>query len=107
MMDFDALSKEELKHFLKVALSSNQELKSDIDSLNDKVSELERIIELPITPFCIVCHKIMARHCRVCNRRVVASPDFSDRVVGKGRLGVRLLSQCQQMLYEKPPLASV
>ena len=44
-MDFDALSKEELIRLFKSALSSNKELKSDIDSLTGKVSELERIIE--------------------------------------------------------------
>ena len=171
MMDFDALSKEELIRLLKSALSSNKQLKSDIDSLTGKVSELERIIErlmggpppppvpkpkpalpafvkpnvkrkpleerkkrpqgfarkkqepthteihfpktcsccnrklsggwlhatreiieLPITPVRIIHHMIMARRCGVCNRREVASPDFSEMVVGKGRLGVRLLS---------------
>lgn len=171
MMDFNALSIEELKQLLKAALSLNLELKSDIDSLNDKISELERIIErlmggppsppaqktkpalpefvkanvkkkplearkkrphgfartkqeltgaeehfpktcsrcnrkltggwehatreiieLPSAPVDIIHHKIMARHCGVCNRREVASPDFSQMVVGKGRLGVRLMS---------------
>ena len=53
---------------------------------------VREIIELPTEPVRIIHYNIMARHCGVCGRREVASPDFSDQVVGKGRLGVRLVS---------------
>ena len=50
------------------------------------------VIELPTEPIRIIEHKIMARHCGVCGKREVATPDLSDSVIGQGRLGVRLMS---------------
>ena len=53
---------------------------------------VREVIELPTMPVEVIHHQIMARHCGVCNRREVAEWDLSEQVVGKSRLGVRLMS---------------
>jgi len=53
---------------------------------------VREVIELPETPVQVIHHHLFARHCGVCQRREVASPDLSAEVVGKSRLGVRLMS---------------
>lgn len=56
------------------------------------VHRTREVIELPATPIRVIQHKIMGRHCGVCGKRQVASPDLSDSVIGKSRLGVGLMS---------------
>lgn len=51
-----------------------------------------QVIEIPIAPVEVIEHRIMARHCGVCQRREVARVDLSEEVVGQSRLGVRLMS---------------
>jgi transposase len=53
---------------------------------------VREVMELPVAPVEIIHHHVMARHCGVCNRREVASVDLSGVVLGKKRLGVRLMS---------------
>jgi len=53
---------------------------------------VREVIELPETPVQVIHHHLFARHCGVCQRREVASPDLSAEVVGQSRLGVRLMS---------------
>lgn len=53
---------------------------------------VREVIELPATAVKIVHHHVMACHCGVCNRREVASLDLGEEVVGRSRLGVRLMS---------------
>jgi hypothetical protein len=40
----------------------------------------------------VIEHKIYGRHCGVCGRNEIASPDLSACVVGQSRLGIRLMS---------------
>jgi transposase len=56
------------------------------------VHRTREVIELPEAPIRIIEHKIMGRHCGVCGKRQIASPDLSDTVVGHSRLGIRLMS---------------
>ena len=51
-----------------------------------------QIIDLPPTPVRITDHIIIARHCGVCDKRVLPSRDFSGLVIGKHRIGIRLMS---------------
>jgi hypothetical protein len=53
---------------------------------------VREVIELPQAPVEIIHHHLFARHCGVCKRREVAAPDLGECVVGKSRLGVRLMS---------------
>ena len=56
------------------------------------VHSSRQIIEIPTVPVDVIQHQFMARHCGVCNRRVVARPDLSSEALGQSRLGVRLMS---------------
>lgn len=51
-----------------------------------------QIIDIPETPFEVVEHQMMACRCGVCGRRTIARPDLSSFVLGKSRLGVRVMS---------------
>lgn len=52
----------------------------------------KELIELPLSPIEVIEHRIMARYCGVCGKRTIASADLSDTVVGRSRLGARLMS---------------
>lgn len=56
------------------------------------VHRVREVIEIPQVKVRVIHHKIMARHCGVCDRREIASVDLSDDVVSKGRIGIRLMS---------------
>ena len=56
------------------------------------VHRRRQVIEIPSTPVAIVEHIVLARHCGVCHKRQVVPLDLSEEVVGKHRLGVRLMS---------------
>ena len=52
-----------------------------------------QIIELPApVPVEVIEHRMMTRHCPVCQAWQTPKVHFGDQVVGQGRLGVRLLS---------------
>lgn len=50
------------------------------------------VIEIPETPVRIIDHVLVARRCGVCGKVHVPKLSISDGVVGKMRLGVRLMS---------------
>lgn len=50
------------------------------------------VIDLPEAPVEVVEHRFYACYCGVCHKRVIASPDLSDQVLGKSRIGIRLMS---------------
>jgi len=51
-----------------------------------------QVIEIEPSPVKITDHVVIARHCGVCGKRVIAPVDLSDLVVGKHRVGVTLMS---------------
>ena len=51
-----------------------------------------QVIDIPQTPVCVTDHVVIARQCGVCNTRCLPKLDLSGLVVGKHRLGVRLMS---------------
>lgn len=56
------------------------------------VHRTRQVIEIPSVPVDIIDHVLLARRCGVCSKRHVAKPDLSCAVVGKHRVGVRLMS---------------
>jgi len=51
-----------------------------------------QIIDIPAVPAEVVDHIIIARHCGVCDKRVLPKRDFSGLVIGKHRIGIRIMS---------------
>lgn len=56
------------------------------------VHRRRQVIEIPDTPVRIIEHVIIARRCGVCGKRYVPKVDLSGQVVGKHRVGIRLMS---------------
>ena len=56
------------------------------------VQRRREVIELPAAPVEVVEHLVYARQCPICNRRIVPPVALGDTVVGRQRLGVRLVS---------------
>lgn len=61
------------------------------------VHSRRQVIEIPQTPVRIIDHVVIARYCGVCGKRVVPSLELSGEVVGKSRLGIRLMSLIADM----------
>jgi transposase len=51
-----------------------------------------QVIDIPAAPAEVIDYVIFARYCGVCNKRVLPLRDFQGVVVGKHRIGVRLMS---------------
>lgn len=56
------------------------------------VHDTRQIIEIPRVRVQIIEHQFRGARCGVCERREISRPDLSDQVLGKSRLGVRLMS---------------
>ena len=56
------------------------------------VHHVRQVIEIPVAPVRIIEHRFIARYCGVCGRTYLAKPDLSGEVVGKHRVGIRLMS---------------
>jgi hypothetical protein len=56
------------------------------------VHRTREVIEIPAVPVEIIEHVLLARRCGVCAKRHVPRLDLSSVVVGKHRVGVRLMS---------------
>ena len=56
------------------------------------VHRRRQVIEIPDTPVRIIEHVIVARRCGVCGKRYIPKVDLSGEVVGKRRIGLRLMS---------------
>lgn len=50
------------------------------------------VLDLPESPLRVIAHRLYARQCPVCPRRVVAKPGLRGVVVGRQRLSTRLVS---------------
>ena len=51
-----------------------------------------QVIEIPVMPVRVIEHRIIAGYCGVCQKRYMPRLDLSEEVVGKHRVGVRLMS---------------
>jgi len=66
----------------------------DCDGLlsGEHVHRRRQVIDIPAHPVEVTEHEIIAGYCRACKKRHLPEVDFSDQVVGKCRLGIRLMS---------------
>ena len=53
---------------------------------------VRQVIEIPETRYEVIEHRIMRRHCGVCGKNYEPKPDLSKEVVGKHRVGIRIMS---------------
>jgi transposase len=53
---------------------------------------VREVIDIPVVPVEITHHVVLDRWCGVCRKHRVARPDLSGEVIGKRRLGVRLMA---------------
>lgn len=53
---------------------------------------VREVVEIPETPVTVTEHRIVARYCGVCRKRRLPVVDLSSVVVGRRRVGVRLMS---------------
>ena len=51
-----------------------------------------QVIEIPVAPVRVIEHRIVAGYCGVCQKRYMPRLDLSGEVVGKHRVGIRLMS---------------
>jgi transposase len=56
------------------------------------VQRTREVLEIVPTPVRVIEHVFVARQCPLCRRRRVPKADLGARVLGRGRLGIRLVS---------------
>ena len=56
------------------------------------VHRSRQVIDIPAVQYTVTDHRIIGRYCGVCKKRHVASVDLSGVVLGRHRIGVRLMS---------------
>ena len=65
------------------------------------VAYSRQIIDIPIVSYEVVEHVVFKRYCFNCNRRVYPKVDLSSFVLGKGRIGINLMSAIFAMREEE------
>jgi transposase len=72
------------------------------------VHHVRQVIEIPHTPVRIIEHRIYGRHCGVCGKDYIPKPDLSNDVLGRHRMGVRLMSLIAKLHIEcRVPLCAI
>lgn len=61
------------------------------------VHSRRQVIEIPDAPVRVIEHVLMARRCGACGKRYIPKLDLSGEVVGRSRLGIRLMSLIADM----------
>jgi transposase len=56
------------------------------------VHRSRQVIDIPVTPATITEHRVIARYCGVCGKIHMPKLDLTDQVIGKHRVGIRLMS---------------
>ena len=56
------------------------------------VHRVRQVIEIPVIRYEVIEHRFLRCRCGVCGKNYVASADLSGEVIGKHRIGVRLMS---------------
>lgn len=56
------------------------------------VHRSRQVIDIPKVSYTVTEHRMVGRYCGVCKKRHIASADLSNDVVGRHRVGVRLMS---------------
>lgn len=65
------------------------------------VAYARQIIDIPTASYQAVEHVVFKRHCFNCKKRVYPKVDFSSFVLGKGRIGINLMSAIFAMREEE------
>lgn len=65
------------------------------------VAYTRQVIDIPVTSYEVVEHVVFKRSCFSCHRRVYPRVDLSSQVLGKGRIGVNLMSAIFAMRQEE------
>lgn len=69
---------------------------------------VRQVIEIPQTPVRIIEHQVFARRCGVCGRVHIPKLDLSKDVLGRHRVGVRLMSLIAKLHIEcRVPLETI
>lgn len=69
---------------------------------------VRQVIEIPQTPVRIIEHRVFARRCGACGRVHIPKLDLSKDVLGRHRVGVRLMSLIAKLHIEcRVPLATI
>jgi hypothetical protein len=72
------------------------------------VHRVRQVIEIPDTPVRIIEHQLIARRCGVCGKVHIPKLDLSGEVVGKHRVGMRLMSLVAKLHTEcRVPLRAI
>lgn len=68
------------------------------------VHDSRQVIDIPVMAYEVVEHRMIRRHCGVCDRDHLGWPDLSKEAVGTHRLGVRLMSliSCMKIVHRMP-----
>src|SRR2546428_130258 len=53
---------------------------------------VRQVIDIPLVPYSVTEHRMKGHYCGVCDKRHIVSPDLSGVVLGRHRVGVRLMS---------------
>lgn len=61
------------------------------------VHSRRQVIEIPETPVRVIEHLVIARRCGACGKRLIPKLDLSSQVVGKSRIGAKLMSLIADM----------
>lgn len=56
------------------------------------VHRVRQVIEIPQVAYEVIEHRMLRRHCGVCRKDHMARPDLTLEVVGRHRVGIRLMS---------------
>ena len=64
----------------------------DIARVGGSVKRTRELIELSPSPVQLIQHVYLERRCPLCGKRWVPKADLAEQVIGKGRLGIELLS---------------
>ena len=86
---------EEVRHAVDVCPDCGRKLRGGWEHCH------RQVIEIPDAPAKIIDHVLVARRCGVCGKVYVPSLTISDGVVGKMRLGVRLMSLISTLSVSK------
>lgn len=66
-----------------------------------QVSYSRQIIDIPIVRYDVVNHVVLKRYCFSCKHTVSPHVDFSEYVLGKGRIGINLMAKIFTMREEE------
>jgi len=108
--------KKRKKSFVRLRETPTETLKHAVETCPDcgrPLSEgwlhrVRQVIEIPQTPVRVIEHQVYARRCGVCGKVHIPKLDLSNEVLGRHRVGVRLMSLIAKLHIEcRVPLETI